>query len=171
MVRPSRTQSTGSTSAAAPTALPPVDPAQHARHVAKIAEIVAPSVLGGAGFSITVPWAIWDFLKKKALAEGKAGVEVVEEQSAVVRSFARVSRMLRLSEDTVWPGDNMGEDLDRVAEIENSILQEETVNPGTLTRAQIAQIGDVVVSLTFYIGKDELLNGSDCSTSPTRPST
>ena len=170
VVRPSPTQNTGSTSAAVPTALPPVDPAQHARHVAKIAEIVAPSVVGGAGFSITVPWAIWDFFKKKALAEGKAGVEVVNEQSAVVQRLARVSRVLRLSEDTVWPGD-IGEDLDRVADIENSILQEEAVNTGILTRAQIAQIRDVFVSWTFYIREDELLNGSDCSTSPTRPST
>ena len=145
VVRPSPTQNTGSTSAAVPTALPPVDPAQHARHVAKIAEIVAPSVVGGAGFSITVPWAIWDFFKKKALAEGKAGVEVVKEQSAVVQRLARVSRVLRLSEDTVWPGD-IGEDLDRVADIENSILQEEAVNTGILTRAQIAQIRDVFVS-------------------------
>ncbi|KAF6223210.1 hypothetical protein HO133_000052 [Letharia lupina] len=145
VVRPSSTQSTGSTSAAIPTALPPADPAQHARHVAKLAEILAPSIVGGTGLSITVQWAIWNFLKKKAVSEGKAGVEVVEEQSAVVQTLTRVSSVSRLSEDTVWPGD-IGADLDRAADIENSILQEEAVNPGILTNVQVAQIEDAVTA-------------------------
>ena len=129
----------------APTALPPVDPAQHARHVAKLAEIIAPSVAGGTGLSITVGWAIWKFLGERAEAEGKVGAEVIETQSAVVRSLARVSSMSRLSGDTVWPGD-LAADLDRVGTIENSILQEEAVNPGILTNLQVAQIEEAIVS-------------------------
>lgn len=80
-----------------------------------------PSVVGGTGLSITVGWAIWKFLRRTAVAEGKVGSEIVEEESAVLQSFARVGSVSWVSEDTVWPGD-IGENLDRVTDIENSIL-------------------------------------------------
>lgn len=92
----------------------------------KFAEIIAPSIVGTTGLSITIGWTIWHFLHKTAEAELKTGTEISEEQSAVVQKFG-VSSVSRLSEDPVWLED-IGVDLNRVADIENSILQEETVN-------------------------------------------
>ena len=147
-----------------PTALPPVDPAQHAKHVAKLAEIIVPTVVGGSGLQITVSWAIWNFLRKRAEAAGRAGVEVVEEQTSAVQAISRASSLSRLpgnfdwtSVPASWP-ENVWIDLNRAADIENSILQEEVVNPGILTMTEAAQIEDVVVSVPFCVIADKVLN-------------
>ena len=167
VVTNSPTQSTGSTSAKLPTALPSVDPAQHAKDVAKLAEIIVPSVVGGTGLSITVSWAIWRFLHKTAVAEGKVGSEILEEQSAIVQRFAQVGNELRLSEDTSWPRD-IDTDIDVVADIENRILEEEAVHPGTLTAVQKVQTEGVIVRLGFPYAVDRSLIALECSVSATR---
>ena len=149
-------------------AVPPTLPlAQHAKHVATLVSTIAPLIVGGGGAAITAAWAIWNFLKKRAEPGGRPGVEVVEEQSAVIQSLARVSNMLRLFEDTFCLR-NTRADLDNFADVEKGLLQEEAVDTGILTTEQVAQIDQVIVNLACCVNIDGLLNMLDCSTSSIR---
>lgn len=145
----------------------PAEPTQHARYVATLVSIVASSIVGGGGAAIPAAWATWGLLKKRAEAAGRAGVEVVEEQSAVVRSLIRLSSMLRLFEDTLWLG-NIREDLGSSAIVGKSLLQEDAVDAGTLTTEPVAHIDQIFVSLALCVNRDGLLNMLDCSTSATK---
>lgn len=150
-----------------PTALSSAEPAQHARHVTILVGIIALLIVRGGGAAITAAWAIWNFLKKRVEAAGRAGVGVVEEQPAVVQGLARLRSMLRLSEDTLWLG-KTGADLDSFAEVEKSLLQEEALDAGILTTEQVSQIDQVFVNLAFCVNIDGLLNMLVSSISATR---
>lgn len=81
-----------------------------------------------------------------------------------MQAISRASSLSRLpgnfdwtSVPASWP-ENVWIDLNRAADIENSILQEEVVNPGILTMTEAAQIEDVVVSVPFCVIADKVLN-------------
>ena len=136
-----------------PTALPPADPAQHALHIVKLAEIIVAAVVGGSGLSITVPWSIWNFLRKRAEATGKVGAEVVREQSAALQRMSEISSLDLNSVPASWP-QNVWTDLNQAADIENSILQEGVVDPEILTTTEAAQVEEILVSLPFCVVAD-----------------
>lgn len=100
---------------------------------------------------------------------GRAGLEVVEEQSTVAQSLARLKMKLRMFEGTLRLGD-IGVDVDRVAEVEKTLPQEEAVNTDHLTTEEVARIDQASVSEAFCVNTDGLLMVLDCSTSASRPS-
>lgn len=100
---------------------------------------------------------------------GKVGTEVAEAQSAEVQRIGRVGEMTRISGDTVLP-ENIGSDIESVANIENELLEEEAVNPGTLTSEEAAQIEEAIVRPEDLDAVDGLLMTLECSASAPWPS-
>lgn len=115
---------------------------------------------------ITISWAIWDFLRGHGETAGEAGAEVVEEQAAAeVQAISRAASLTRLPGNLETIPEEVEIDLNRAAEIENSILQEESVNPGVLTEAELAEIEELYVSIPLCVIADEFLNFLDRYTS------